>query len=226
MGRTILAALLFVVLFPGPLAAAGEKTGDLSVTVAIEGAESAGSLSLVVAGRRVLLEEGSRTHLFEGLPVNRYVVLGESASAQGPRAFGSGVTTVDEGKTAELAVTLRPVDSVEEFCRPCHPGKGDVVEAGQIIRDLHPSGFALEERGVAQVGKYNRNTAQLRKEGKTEKLPIILEKRTVTEKGKKVEREFVVCESCHTVHLDTPFENRTVAPFRDRSDLCVGCHFD
>jgi hypothetical protein len=232
MGRKMMmAALLLLAASPGSPAVAGEKTGNLSVTVEVEGGKTTKDITLTVKDRRVPLEEGKKTHLFKDLPVKRYVVIGDARVKQDSlkgdlRYLGSGEVAVREGKTATVSVTLRPVETVEEFCRPCHPGKGDEVRSRQIARDLHATGIELEKGYIAQVKEYNKNNEKLRKEKKTENLPIVLEERTVTEKGKKVKKTFLVCESCHTLHLDTPFDDQTVAPFRDRSDLCVGCHFD
>ena len=139
-----------------------------------------------------------------------------------------GVTDVKTlaGKTVAVKVTLQQVTDINAYCSGCHPAVGEPAKPDTIFRDLHVSGKELTARYLPQVKAHNDRVAEQRR-GKDPKArhPIQLEQRLVVVDGKEVLRPFYTCESCHTLHLKTPWNKGLRAPFIEANDLCVGCHY-
>jgi nitrate/TMAO reductase-like tetraheme cytochrome c subunit len=151
----------------------------------------------------------------------------DAKSKASKRFLGVTETAVNAGETSRVTVTLKPVDDIEAFCLGCHPFARDPkvkVQPGQIPRDIHVSGKALDERYQKQVRAYNDTIARLEKDGKPHNIAIPLEERVVKVGKKEQKQLFYTCESCHTLHQETPSTKHARAPFRTKGDLCVGCH--
>lgn len=228
--RAAVAVVMVLMVAAGTTAAQPEKTGNLEVNVVVEGGGSYASCALYLKDRTTLLDKGEKTFLFENVPAGRYALTADAQVSQGwfkPKLRYLGVedSSVVYNKTGKATVTLRRVETVDDFCRGCHPDADQPKEPGQIVRDVHTSGKVLRDKSIAQVKKYNENIDKLVKEKKPHNLPIKLEEREVIEDGKKLKRIFYTCESCHTMHFETPYTSHAVAPFRDKADLCLGCHY-
>lgn len=213
-------------MFAGAGADAQERkrTGKVEVTVEVKaGGATVPPVTLYLDNQRVELPAGTKKHLFAEVPVVRRALTGE-ARIGGKRYIGVQPVAVVANRTVQASLTLEEAPDVEAFCGRCHPGNPDEVGEGQILRDRHVSGKILGEKYRAPVEKYNAAVEALRKEGKPHNEPIILEKRVVTEGGKKVERLFYTCESCHTLHWARTEQKYARALFKKQGDLCRGCH--
>jgi len=219
-------------VLPGsaPVAAQEKKpTGKLEVSVAVKGGVVLDACTLYLKERAVELGKGTTKTVFEAVPQARYTIAGDAtlktSSGEIKRYVGVQEASVSGNKTSKVTLTLTETTNIEAFCSGCHPGAGDPVEKGQIVRDVHVSGRILgKKKYLDQVAKYNARIAQLAKEGKPHNLPIVLEKRKVVEGGTTVEREFYTCESCHTLHWERGHSSYARAPFRKSGELCQGCH--
>jgi hypothetical protein len=235
IGKTafVLTAWLLSVI---PLGAQETKPplGDLEVTVVIEGGKSFKECRLYVYDRAVDVEDKGVPITIKGLPAKKTAVTADALVRQGwfrPYLRHIGVETawVPENKMAKVTVTLRSVGPMEEniidsFCLTCHPEANMPAEKWQIPRDVHKSGTVLKPKFINQIKQYNENIARLEKAGKPHFLPIKTVEKVVEENGKRVRRTFLTCESCHTLHLQTPYSLYVVASFRDKGFLCVACH--
>ena len=209
-------------------APAKKPTGKVEVTVEFKGQGTIQSCTLYLKEQRVDLASGAATHLFENVSTARHAVTADAmigADLAGAKRYvGVKVVNVAANRTTKATLSLEEAGSMEDYCRRCHPDANQLTEADQTARDLHYSGKPLEKKHLAQVDKYNARSEQLRKEGQPYNLPIILEKRTVVEGGKTIERLFYTCESCHTLHWTRDEEKYTRALFRRKGNLCRGCH--
>ncbi len=209
-------------------------TGDLEVTVNLEGL-NAKSTTVYVKDQSAVLGGKENTHLFAMVPAGNIAATVDITVSGGwfrddLRYVGVAVANVFEGKRAEVTVKPRQVfvetgKSIDEFCSECHPRPKEPVEPGQITRDVHKSGVAMSDRKKKVTVAFNETVTKLQKEGKTNFRLIKTEERIVEEKGKKIKRTFLTCESCHTPHLTTPYKWYLVAPYKTMKDeLCLGCH--
>jgi len=220
MERIVAAAAFAALIAVNPAAA---RAGDIDVTVTVSGGKSITSGTLIVEDRVLPLAAGGRMQV-KGLPDKRLPVTVE-AVVGGARHLGVTAVKTLKGKSLPVTVTLKQVTDLEAFCVECHPNKGEAVRADQVIRDTHVTGIALTARYLAQVEKYNAASEQQRREKvKDPQLPILLEKRVVQVEGKDVVKKFVTCESCHTIHVLTPWARRVRGPYRKSSVFCEGCH--
>lgn len=200
-----------------------KRTGKVEVTVQLKGGGAVPAATLYLDRQRAEMPAGKGTHLFEEVPVARRALTGE-ARVGGKRYVGVQPVAIVANRIAKATLTLEEAGDIEEFCSRCHPGSPDDLEQGQILRDQHASGKILGEKYRAPVEKYNAAIEKLRKEGQPHNEPIILEKRIVIEGGKKVERLFYTCESCHTLHWARDEKKYARALFKKQGDLCRGCH--
>jgi len=229
------AGVLLAVALPGaaqqPAAAVPEKKyGDIEVTITAEGGKTVKSCTVHAKTQQASLARGEIVRRIPRVPAGRLAVTADAQVGQGwfrPAARYVGVTdtAVAADKLEKVVVVLRPVASINDYCSTCHPEPGQRVPPGQIARDVHVSGRELGPRYLAQVKKHNETVARLEKEGKPHNHPVPLEEREVVVDGRKVKKPFYTCESCHTLHLDLGFTDYARAPFRNKSDLCVACHF-
>lgn len=206
-----------------------KPTGKLEVSVAVKGGGEVQKGTLYLRRLTAELGKGAPTTLFEEVLPARYGLGGEATvktSSGGIKRFvGVEEVSVSANKTTKATLTLVEAANMNDFCSGCHPGPGDPVEKGQIVRDIHVSGRALGKKMYFdQIAKHNAQVEKLVKEGKPHNLPIVLEKRKIVEGDKTVEREFYTCESCHTVHWERGDTSYARAPFRKSADLCQGCH--
>jgi predicted CXXCH cytochrome family protein len=225
------AALLLCAAAPPPAekapAPAKKPTGKLEVTVELKGKGTIQSGSIYLKAQKADFAAGKTTHLFENVSAARHALTADAMVADGGAArryIGVQAVTVPANRTTKVALILEEAGSIEDYCRRCHPDPNQLTEADQIPRDQHYSGQPLQQKHIAQVEKYNARSEQDRKGGQQYNLPIILEKRTVVEEGKQVERLFYTCESCHTLHYTHEEEKYTRALFRKKGNLCRGCH--
>ncbi len=209
-------------------------TGDLEVTVNLEGLKVK-TTTVYVKDQSAVLSGKENKHLFAMVPAGNIpatvdiTVSGGWFSAD-RRYVGVSKAYVSEGKRTQVTVKPREVfvetgKSIDEFCAECHPHPKGPSEPGQIPRDVHKSGVAMSDRKKKVTVRFNETVAKLQKEGKTNFRLIKTEERIVEEKGKKIKRTFLTCESCHTPHLTTPYKWYLVAPYKTMKDeLCLGCH--
>jgi predicted CXXCH cytochrome family protein len=236
-GAAACAVALAVTLSPGELRAAEEKkvpTGDLEVTVDLEGIKAKTS-TLFVKDQSMVLNGKENKHLFAMVPSGNIAATVDVTVSGGwfrddQRYVGVAVVFVGEGKRAEVTIKPRLVlpetgKSIEELCAECHPHPKGEIKAGQIPRDVHKSGVPMSDRKKKVTVSFNATVEKLRKEGKGNFRPIKLEERIIEEKGKKIKKTFLTCESCHTPHHTTPYRWYLVAPYKTMKDeLCLGCH--
>lgn len=206
-----------------------QPVGKVEVKVEVSGGGELQTCTLYLKERAVELAKGATTALLEEVPQARYALAGDAtvktAAGEIKRYVGIEPVAVGGNKTAKVTLKLDILTDMEAFCSGCHPGAGEPVEKGQIVRDIHVSGKVLEKKKhLDQVAKYNAQIELLIKGGKPHNLPIVLEKRMVVEGGKEVEKEFFTCESCHTLHWERGSTSYARAPFRKSADLCQGCH--
>lgn len=207
--------------------------GDFEITVVSEDGKKFKECLVYAKGHVLAFGESGGPQVVKGIPVildASYAVTADARVPQGAgkpdrRYVGVTDTTPLANKVVKVKVTLKPADDIDAFCSTCHPGRGQRARGGHLRRDVHPSGKPLTGRYRDQVGKYNAAAEALRKEGKPHNEPILLEERIVKEEGKEVRREFYTCESCHTLHWETPHTKYARANFREKGDLCTGCHY-
>ena len=220
---------------PAPVVkpAAEVPRGDFEVTVVAADGKKFKDCTVYANDQKVALGESGGPAIAKGIPAvldASYAVTAEARVPQGAgkpdvRYIGVTEATPEANTTVKVKVSLKPVDSINDYCSTCHPGPGQRVKPGQMKRDVHPSGKPLLGRYREQVGKYNATVEKLRKEGKPTGELILLEARVVKEGGKDVRREFYTCESCHTLHWVTPYTKYARANFLEQGDLCTGCHY-
>lgn len=207
--------------------------GDFEVTVVAADGKKFRDCTVYANDQVVSFGESGGPLLAKGIPIildASYAVTADARVPQGgdkpPKRY-VGVTEAmpTANKIVKVKVTLKPAEDIDAYCATCHPGRGQRAKAGQMKRDVHPTGKPLAGRYREQVGKYNARVEALRKEGKPHGEPIILEERIVVEGGKEVRREFYTCESCHTLHWKTPHTKYARANFREQGELCTGCHY-
>lgn len=222
---TALLAAVAIALSPaGASAQERPPVGKVEVTVQVKGGGAVPAVTLFLHRQRVELPAGKTSHLFEEVPVARSRALTGEARVGGKRFLGVEPVPVTKNRVTKATLTLEEAPDAEAFCSRCHPGSPDEVGEGQILRDRHVSGQELGEKYRAPVEKYNARVEELRKAGKPHDEPIVLEKRLVDVGGKKVERLFFTCESCHTPHWARGEQKYARALFKKQGDLCRGCH--
>lgn len=207
---------------PGP-------KGDAEIAVALTDGKKFTTCTVYARDQVFQLTSADQKSLAKGLPADERVAftadarVGTGGSAL--RYVGTAEATLEAGGVTNVKVALKPVKDIDLYCRECHPTKGQRIPRGQIMRDIHVSGKALEGRYLDQVKTHNTKVEQLRKEGKPASEPILLEERIVKVAGKDVKKLFYTCESCHTPHAVTAFRKYARAEYLTKSDLCVGCHY-
>jgi len=156
MKRVIGAAGALLLALGVPLSNAAEEvpTGNVVVKVSLEDDREFKEGTVFIKDRQVKLKQGTQAVSVLDLPVGGYAATAEVFVSQGwfkpkLRYLGVGPVRVEEDETAEAAIVLQPVETVDAFCSPCHPGSQDKQEWGgqqqiRIRRDLHVSGQAME----------------------------------------------------------------------------------
>ncbi len=212
------------------------RVGDVKVKFAIPPKATLKEAAVYAKTQQAAGVAAGQEILLAGVPVGKTAVTVDARVEEGgkkKRLLGVSETTVVEGEPQTVAVTLVEVTEIDTFCLPCHPNPRDPkvkVKPGQLVRDIHSTGREYPEKArdkfLAQNKAYNERVAQLEKEGKPHGLPMPLDVRVVKLKGgKEVKKFFYTCETCHTLHQTTPWLRYSRASYRERSDLCVGCHF-
>jgi hypothetical protein len=209
------------------------KTGPVTVRVTWPNGEAAGGVSVVAAGARRTSDAKGVVTLPEGAPAPYRVVAAEAVRKEGG-VLGMFSKTVKyavfgtyeprPGQPVDLALRLAPLPEggIDNLCMGCHP---DPKVAGVIpgVKCVHKSGVPLKPALAGRVAQYNRENEQLRKDKKEAWGDIRLRP------GKKgwfggQGAPSLMCESCHTVHVETGVRAYAVAPFTEKSTLCRGCH--
>lgn len=213
---------------------APQQLGDVEVTVAVADGKplkqatvyaKTGSAALTAAGTAVIAK----------IPIGKTAVTVDAEVIQGKatkRYMGVAEVTISDVQLQKVKVTVEPVPVIDTYCLGCHPNPRDPklkIKPGQIVRDIHSSGKAFPEKGydkyVEMNRKHNAKVEYLDKQGtKHNLMPMPTEIRVVKIGGKDVKRVFYTCETCHSLHQTTPWTRYTRAPFKDKSDLCSGCH--
>lgn len=231
------AAVVAIMSWAAPAAsqapAPAKPKGAVEVTVVVEGGKPLKSAAVHAANRSVKVDKAGAAILIEGVEIGRVAVTADalvanSAAKAGTRFLGVTETAVNAGETTKVTVTVAAFKEIDAFCSACHPDGRDPklkIQPGMILRDIHVSGKQLGEKYVKQVQLHNEKAARLAKEGKPHDEPIVLDERVVKVGGKEKKQLFFTCESCHTLHADTPHTVNARAAFRQQADLCVGCHF-
>jgi predicted CXXCH cytochrome family protein len=202
----------------------------VEVTVKVPAGKTLAGGTLNVLDRELPLPAAGQKVLVEGLPARRIAVTIDARGVKGAKGSGRYLGVADvrtaPGTTVPAVVVLQEIGTIEAYCLGCHPGKGMPVKPDQIPRDNHVSGKELTGKYLDQVKEHNRKVEeQLKNKAPKPFRPILLEERKVKVEKKEVVKLFLTCESCHTAHLQTPWANLARAPFKEASDLCVGCHF-
>jgi predicted CXXCH cytochrome family protein len=223
-------AVVYLLGFALAVVPVAVSAGDLEITVSgVDGREVA-SGTLIVNDKEIPLRVGG-PYLVKGLPDRRIAVTAEGpaerqAGKPATRYLGVADIKTLPGKKVSVKVTLQPVTDMNAYCSGCHPARGEPAKPDTIFRDLHVSGKELTARFLPQVKVHNERVAeQRRNKDPKARHPIPLEDRLVVVNGKEVLRPFYTCESCHTLHLRTPWEKAMRAPYIEANDLCVGCHY-
>lgn len=234
-GALIVAAMAATAFAAVPSSAqekAPEKPkGAVEVTLVVEGGKAVKGATVNAANRSAKVDKAGAPTLIEGVEVGRTAVTADAQIVDGKatrRFLGVAETAVSAGETVKVTVTVAPFTAIDAFCSACHPdGRDPKIKAqpGMIFRDIHVTNKALGDKYLTQVKAYNEKVARLEKEGKPHDAPIVLDERVVKVGGKEKKQLFFTCESCHTLHADTPNTVYARAAFRDKADLCVGCHY-
>jgi predicted CXXCH cytochrome family protein len=211
--------------------------GDVEVTVAVADGKPLKKATVYAKTGRISIEAAGTPAVITKIPAGKTAVTVDAEVSQGAnkgtkRYMGVAEAVVVEGQPQKVKVSVEPVPVIDTFCLTCHPNPRDPkvkVKPGQIVRDVHSSGKAYPEKGYdkyVEMNKlHNAKVEALDKEGKEHGLmPMPTEVRVVKIGGKDVKRVFYTCETCHSLHQSTPWPRFTRAPFKDRSDLCSGCH--
>ena len=213
---------------PPPVAVQTPK-GDAEITVVLSDAKKFTTCTVFARQRSFTLAAPGEVSLAKDLPADERIAFTADARIgagdAAVRYVGVAEASVDAAKTTKVKITLKPIKDIDSYCRECHPTKGQKIPRGQIMRDIHVSGKALEGKYLDQVKAHNAKVEQLRKEGKPSNEPIVLEPRIVKVAGKDVKKLFYTCESCHTLHAVTAFKKYARAEYLEKSDLCIGCHY-
>jgi len=211
----------------GQQPAAREKaTGNVVLKLTMEDGTSFGEGSLYLKERKLKLKKDQKALSLLDVPVEVIAPTAEVFVKQGwfkPKRRYLGVTPVQvvKDKSVEAEIILRPLETVDAFCSPCHPTveEGFVLGAPiQLRRDLHVSGLELGPRYRQQVEAFNKRIKKAERDGVPHSYPILLEER-------KDKKTYYTCESCHTPHVETPYGSYVVADFKEESILCKGCHY-
>lgn len=212
------------------------KTGEIRVTIEVPAKMKLGKATIYA--KTQVVPGAAEEVPIASVPVGRTAVTVDAAVDEGgskgvKRYLGVTEVTVQEGSPQPVTVKLVAAPQVDDFCLGCHPNARDPkvkVLPGQIPRDIHVTGKEFPEKNrdkyLAQLKLHNDTVAKLEKENKPHSFPVNLEERVVKLKGGKVaKRYYYTCESCHTLHQQTPWVRYARAPYRDKADLCVACHF-
>lgn len=226
----VLAAALTAAAVSPAAPAKKEALGTVKVTIEVEGGKDFKNAVLYAGDRAVKLGKKEKSKTVNDLKAREYAVTIDARVKEGwfgpeKRYLGVSRATVIPGKTAEVAVKLKPVALIDDFCGACHPDADQPVERGQIRRDAHYSGVMLDDRNLAQIRKFNEKIKKSATYDMPNVLPMRIEERMVKVDGKDASRTFMNCESCHTPHFDVGPESYARAHFKEKSDLCVGCHY-
>ena len=205
--------------------------GSLEISVKAPWGKAAPPGRLIVLDRELPIPAAGEKILVKDLPDRRIAVSVDAqsvkAGAKGAvRYIGVGDVTTVPSATVAVEVVVAEVKEIDPFCSGCHPAKGMPVKADQIVRDVHVTGKELTGKYLEQVQAHNKKVqTKLKNKEPNPPLPIVLEERIVKVAGKEVKKQFFTCESCHTVHLKTPWLRYMRAGFERSNDLCVGCHY-
>lgn len=126
------------------------------------------------------------------------------------------------GPPREIRLPLAQVAEMDEACRACHPSKA--TENHPFERCVHKSGVPLKPAMEARVSQFNKENDNLRNTGKPAYPPIAPERRKVRKGLFGETREYLVCLTCHSNHVDSGYKAYVLMPFSDKSVLCLGCH--
>lgn len=242
-GRQALAAYAVVLVLTAAPAVAqqaqqqAKKPGEVEVTVKVSDGKSLKSAKIYAKSEEAEVSDAGKAVKISKVPAGRVAVTVEAQISMGffkgsKRYLGVADTIVPENGLQKVEVTVAPVETIDAFCSGCHPSgldPGYKPQPGVIVRDVHASGREFPERTretyFSEIKAYNDRIARLEREGKPHNLPMPLEERVVVVAGKEVKKTFFTCESCHTLHRQTPGGKYARAPFREKSDLCRICHF-
>ncbi len=239
----IAAAAVAALLQPVPARAeekAPKPPGALQVKVRLADGKDFKECKIYAKDQAATLTKDKKGYLFAGLAEGFYAVTADATVGQGwfasdARYIGVEQATIISGKTAEVTITLTRLEDadgkrIEDFCSRCHPPPNGVeIKPGQIKRDVHASGIPYPAKKREQMEKkvvlYNQKIDALIKDKKAPPpYRLKLDEREIMENDKQVKRKFFTCESCHTPHIMTPYTKYAINHFRDRADLCLGCH--
>ncbi len=206
------------------------KSGPVTVRVAFpDGAPAKGAV--VTMGRQRFVADAKGVVAVDGIPALPGVAAADTVRVEGGflgffrksvRYSAFSPVQPAAGAPLELALKLSPTPDLDFRCRTCHPDKPTSV--APLIRCVHKSGVPLKPALAGRVAQFNRENEELRKAGKPYYPPIVLETRKV-KKGLFPETQpFLVCESCHSNHVETGYGAYVIMPFSEKSTLCRGCH--
>jgi predicted CXXCH cytochrome family protein len=236
MRRAAPAVLGLLALAAAPAAAqeGPQRFGDLAVTVTVPAGATLKKATVYARSATAAVSAAGTAVTVAKVPAGKLAVTVDAEVLQGKatrRHLGVVEATALENEVVAVAVPVEPAPVIDDYCLGCHPNPRDPKvkpKPNQIVRDIHTSGLQFPdksyEQSLAQNKRHNDLVAQLEREGKPHNLPMPLEARKVKVGGREVERFFYTCETCHTLHASTPWSNYVRAPFKDRSDLCMGCH--
>lgn len=235
--RALPALALALIVVPGQAQEAPKQFGAVEVTVTVTDGKQLKNAVVYAKSAKAAVEAAGKAVVLAGVPVGKAAVtveaeVGQGANKGAKRYLGVVEATVVEGQVQKVLVGVEPVAVIDAYCLGCHPNPRDPkvkVKPGQIVRDIHTSGIAFPEKGYSQYvemnKRHNEKVEKLDKMGKPhDLLPMPTEIRVVKIGGKDVKRVFYTCETCHTLHQTTASPRYTRAPFKDKSDLCSGCH--
>jgi len=235
--RAALGALAAAALCAAGGASAQEgpaRYGGVEVTVQVEGGKPLAGGTVYAKGATAPVTAAGTAVALQKVATGKTAVTVDARVTEAGkerRYLGVAEATVAENQVAPVTVTVVPVPVIDDFCLGCHPNPRDSdvkPKPGQIVRDIHTSGRQYPDKGydayVAQNRRHNEEVERLAKEGKPHNLPMPIESRLVRVGGKEVERWFYTCETCHTLHASTSWTKFVRAPFKNSSDLCMGCH--
>lgn len=214
----------------GPAAADTPRSGEVSLRVVFpDGSPAAGAT--VTVGRRSWKADAAGTVSAPSIPVGSGVAAGEIRRKEGgflglfrKAVTYAGFLLIEPGEGVALTATLplSPVADLDQSCRKCHPEKGG---RASMIKCAHKSGIPVKPAQAARVADFNKGNEELRKSGKAGYPAIVLDARKVGSGffgGEK--KEFLVCASCHSNHVETGQRAYVLMPFDEVSVLCRGCH--
>jgi len=120
-------------------------TGKLYGSVSFEGNITEPLPVLVKVRGRYVQSDDQGKYVLTGMPDGNLRLVAE-ATGGGRRYLDLEKVALGEGEEKELNLLLEDATDLDRYCIECHPYRGEKVGPGQVLRDVHKSGFRPEKQ--------------------------------------------------------------------------------